>query len=73
MKQSKRKFPSAAAVIRDGVTRQQPDRQIRARIRRAFPDYGSLDKVLRWARQHPEWVRGEYGKRNGAMKTKRGR
>ena len=72
MKQPKRKFPNAATVIRDGVRQKQHDSVIRSRVKRAFPNYGSLDKVLRWARQHPEWVRGEYGKQNGVTKTKRG-
>ena len=66
----KKKFTNAATVIKDGVQRKQTDKQIKARVRRAFPDYGSLDKVVRWARAHPEWVRGEYGKKNGKRKAR---
>ena len=67
---TKPKKKGAAAVIRDGVAKGQTDKVIKAKVRRAFPDYACLDRVLRWARAHPEWVRGEYGK-NG--KRKRGK
>ena len=70
MTKTKRRFTSAAAMIKDGVTRKQTDAQIKARVRRAFPDYASLDKVLKWARNHPEWVRGGYGKKSSKRRGK---
>ena len=55
---TKRKtFPSAAAIIREGIDRGQTDAQIRARVRRAFPRYRSTVKVINWGRAHPEWCK----------------
>ena len=66
-----KKFTNAAAVIKDGVQRKQTDKQIKARVRRAFPDYASLEKVRRWACNHPEWVAGKYAPgKNGKKKAR---
>ena len=61
----KKKFTNAAAVIRDGVTKKQRDSVIRSRVKRAFPSYASIDKLLRWAHNHPEWVVGKYQPKRG--------
>jgi len=55
-----KKWSGAAALIIDGLKKDQTDKQIKARVRSSFPQYKCLNKTIAWGRKHPEWVAGRY-------------